>query len=249
MIDKLVLLCLLTLPTHLFASCQLVMGVEDFPPYFIPQDGGGWKGLEVELTEALFNEADCSVTYVNLPWKRSLHLLEYGGLDALASMSKTLSRAEFIHFIGPMRNETMSLIIRIDNPLKIKNFNDLKKLSKRIGMVSGEYYGYEFTKKFSTDASFASKFEAVDFSYSNVEKLKAGRISGYIGDQYFVSYRLQQEGMQNSFKLDDFVINQNVVYLGLSKKSVSAKNLAKLEAAYRRLRSRGALQKILAKYK
>jgi len=55
--------------------------------------------------------------------------------------------------------------------------------------------------------------------------------------------------MQNSFKLDDFVINQNVVYLGLSKKSVSAKNLAKLEAVYRRLRSRGALQKTLAKYK
>jgi len=246
---KLIFLCLSMLPTHLFASCQLLMGVEDFPPYFIQHKGGGWKGLEIELSEALFSEANCSVTYVNLPWKRSLHLLEYGGLDALASMSKTMSREEYIHFIGPMRNETMSLIIRIDNPLKIRSFNDLKKLSKRIGIVSGEYYGFEFTQKFTTDAVFSSKFEAVDFSYSNVEKLKAGRISGYIGDQYFVAYRLQQEGMQNSFKVDDFVINQSVVYLGLSKQSVSAKNLAKLQAAYRRLHSRGAFQKILAKYK
>jgi len=39
---------MIDIPTHLFASCQLVMGDEDFPLYFIPQDGG-WKSLEVEL--------------------------------------------------------------------------------------------------------------------------------------------------------------------------------------------------------
>lgn len=239
--------CSLLLSNHSHADCDLIMSVEHFPPYTIAKSGE-WGGLEIELAQALFYEADCNVKYVTIPWKRSLYLLEHGSLDVLPSMSKTKKRQEFTHFIGPMRTENVSLVTRIEDLTEIKNLEDIKKFPKRIGLGYAEFYGEEFASKIENDPNFAAKFEYTDFSTKNIKKLQRGRISGYLGDQYFVAYQLKQEGIRDLFKMHDYFINQDYVYLGFSKKSLSTTNIRNIQDAFQRLKDAGTFKKILAKY-
>jgi polar amino acid transport system substrate-binding protein len=223
------------------------MSVEHFPPFTIAK-AGEWSGLEIELSQALFQEANCNVKYVTIPWKRSLYLLEHGSLDVLPSMSMTKKRQAFTHFIGPMRTENVSLVVSAQDNTELKKLDDIKKFKKRIGLGYAEYYGEAFTHKIENDPSFAAKFEYTDFSTKNIKKLQRGRISGYLGDQYFVAYQLKQEGIRDLFKMHDYFINQDYVYLGFSKKSVSAENINNLEDAFRRLKDTGVFEQILAQY-
>ncbi len=238
-------LCLI--PLFSYAACNLSVRVTHYQPQYYQDSKGEWQGLAVDITRALFKQAKCDITFVDVPWKRALFLLQKGGLDLLLNMTITAPREKYTHFIGPMLDETQVLIVAKDSQFQIEKLDDIKLLTRRIGIDRGVFYGPEFEEKMNTDSSFSDKFEFADNS-SNLAKLSAGRVSGILGNKYTAAYRINNVFAKGRFKLHPFNINQTFVYLGFSKQSVSKSMLVRFQNAYDVISKNGVLLKVQQKY-
>ncbi len=223
--------------------------VTDFPPIYYQTKAGDWTGLGIETAKALFKEAGCRFYFENIPWARSLELMKSGELDMMMGLSITEERKKFIHFVGPQFDETVVLILHKDIVLDIQTLDDFKKLTGEIGRVRGNYRGEKFETKFITDTKFADKFETSFSEEINIRKMISGRIIGMMEVFYVASYRLKNDPRYKNFRIHPYRIYQNMVYFGFSKKSISKKLLMRLDNAYRKIKIRGTLQKILNRYR
>jgi len=234
-------------PIFSYGTCNLTVRVTNYPPLYYQDSREQWQGLAVDITRALFQQAECEITFVNLPWKRGLHLLEIGGLDLLLNMTITAPREKYAYFVGPMLDETQVLIVPKNSHLKINKLDDIKQLSKRIGIDRGGFYGSEFAYKMDTELSFSKKFEYAD-NRSNLAKLSAGRVLGILDDRYSATYRIENVLAKEQFKLHPFLFNQTFIYFGFSKKSVSKEMLARFQRAYDVVNQNRRLVNIQKKY-
>ena len=244
-LKKIFTVILLILSTFSYGECLLTVRVAEFKPQYYQDEQGRWQGIAVELTQALFKEANCDITFTKTPWNRAIHLLEYGGIDVVLNMSPTQERAKYTHFIGPMLDETQVMMVKKNSQYKITRLEDIKQLPKRIGIQRGVFYGAAMMHKLANDGQFQDKFE-YGSNESNLKKLQKGRILGVISNQYTAAYNIKQLNSPGAFKLHPFVFNRGEVYFGFSKKGVSSALRQRFEQALIRLQDKGALLRITA---
>ncbi|MCJ8297449.1 MAG: transporter substrate-binding domain-containing protein [Pseudomonadales bacterium] len=248
MLKYTLVLMLLALPAISLGHCQITYRVADFPPYMMQDTQDNWTGLDVELAKAVFDEAQCEVKYTLMPWKRGLHLLKHGGVDMISGLSFNRERDKYTYFIGPMRDESIGLIVDRDSQYQLTELEDLKSLPKRIGYLRGVYYGASFAEKYQSDTEFAGKFETADNEDTNWLKLQNRRLSAIATDKYNGIYKLRLQNIDDNYKVHKFLLNQDVVYFGFSRKAISQETINRLRAALQRLQKNGDLDRIKAKY-
>ena len=249
MIKRLSVLLLCWMTQQAFADCTLRVRVSDFQPQYYQDADGTWHGMSIEFAEVLLGEAGCTPIYLKRPWERSFELLKSGDLDLMLNLSITPEREQFLHFIGPQRDESIMLVVKRNTDYQIHSLDDLKKLPRGIGFESGSFYGDAFTAKFNSDPAFAAKFEAVPRAEQNIHKLRSNRISAFLGDAYSVTYRIRKDKLYQDAKLLPYPINQDWVYFGFSKQSVSAELLARLQRAFDQAQAEGRFERILQRYR
>jgi polar amino acid transport system substrate-binding protein len=230
-------------------TCVLKVRVTNIPPLYFQNKTGEWTGLTVDLAKVLLNEAGCKGNFEAIPWERSLKLMKIGKLDMMMNLSITEKRKEFIHFIGPQIYETVQLVLREEIDIDIQSLDDIKKVPGKIGYQSRTFYGKAFEEKLRTDPVFKSKFEILFSDQLNLRKLSMGRIVGTLGQNYggVSAKREFREG--NGYKIHPFIIHQNWVYFGFSKKSVSNEMLDRLEKAYKIAKTKGNFQRVIGRFK
>ncbi len=239
---------LLLVPSLSFAACSLSVGVSESKPQYYQDSHGNWHGLSVDLATALFKHANCKINFQLINWNRSLLLLEHGGVDVLLNMSITEQRKKFTHFIGPMLDEQMVLTIAKGETININNLDDIKAFPKRIGIARGAFYGQEFVRKMAADDQFARKFEYAS-NQQNFNKLQRNRVSGAIANKFYASYKIKTLLSPSKFEIHPYIFNDNYVYFGFSKKSVSNKLLGRFKQAYRELSVNKVFSEIISKYR
>lgn len=243
-----IVLCLFAFNT--FADCKVkVRVVKNYRPEYYQDEKGNWAGMAVELAQVLVNEAKCEPIYVNLPWKRALKSMQDGKVDLLLNLSITDERKEYMYFIGPQRDETSILVVKKDSDFKINSLEDLKKLPRDVALVRGTFYGKAFDDKFKNDPIFAKKMHFTNNTKQLVGMLDKGRVSAFIDDRYPIVYRIKTDESYKGFKIHPFHVNQDWVYFGLSKKSVSKELLVRLQTAYDQAKSKGKFEEVLDNYR
>lgn len=240
-------LLLLVISSHVYSECAIKLRVTHFPPYAI-KNNDHYSGMDIELANLLLAKANCAVIYENQPWKRALFLLKNGGLDLVTGMSVTEERKTYVNFIGPMRNEEMALIVPSQSNFVIDSLQALTSLDKPIGITRGLFYGKALTDKLQSNEQFAKKFDVSDSTHNNILKLLKDRLSGVIGDRYYLTQELRKHDKLTEFKVHPFNIHKDGVFFGFSKKSVSAENLDTILQAHQRLLQSGAYQTIIDQY-
>lgn len=233
------------------SACELSIRVPEdntYPPFFEQDENGKWGGLSIELVEALLQEAGCTPIYKALPFLRAIEYMKNGIIDMMLNMTITEKRQKFINFIGPQLDETVVLVVRNDSNFTITSLDDLKKLPTYIGVERGKVYGKAFEEKRTKDAFLRSRLETVSEINFNENKLKIGRISGFLGYGYNVFYRIKNDPFYKEFTTHPFVINQDWVYFGLSRQSVPPDLLQKLQDAYDRAKQKGVFEAIRKRY-
>ncbi len=230
--------------------CELTVRVPEkpYPPFFMKEKGANWSGLSIELADALLQEAGCKATYKPLPFKRALMYLKEGKTDMMLNLTATEERKAFIHFIGPQLDETVILVVRKDSDFSLTGLEDIKKLSKPVGIERGKVYGKAFEEKRATDEAFGKNLDIVNDMATNENKLDKNRLSGFLGYGYNVFYRFKTEPLYQNFTVHPLKINQDWVNFGFSKKSVSADMLQRLQEAYDRAKQKGLFEKIKQTY-
>ncbi len=232
-------------------SCEIRVRVPEdnsYAPFFVQDASGKWSGLSIELTEALLQEADCTPIYKAMPFARALYYLQQGKIDMMSLMTITEERKDFMHFVGPELDETVLLVTRKDAAYHIVSLNDLKKLPLAIGVERGKVYGKAFEKKRATDSGFRARLEEVKEVDSNEKKLALGRISGFLGYGYNVMFQVQTNPLYKDFAIHPFVIHQDWVYFGFSKKSMPPELLERMQKALERATKKGLFDAIRKRY-
>ncbi len=231
-------------------ACELIVRVTEgsYAPFFI-KENGRYSGLSIELTEALFKEAGCKAIYKPFPFKRSLAYIKHGEIHLMLNLTVTEEREAYTRFIGPQLDETVVLVIHKDSRFNIASLEDMKKLPKSIGVEIGKVYGKEFEDKRKHDIEFRSKIEIVTDVAFNVRKLQRNRLSGFLGYGYNVYYKIKKDPEYKNFVVHPYIVNQNWVHFGFSKKSVSEDMIKKLQEAYNRATRKGVFKKIKQQYR
>ncbi len=198
--------------------------------------------------EALLSEADCQPIFHPQPWKRALNLIKSGKMDAITNLSRTEERGTYMYFIGPMRDEVVSLIVPSDSNYEINSLDDLKKLPGPVGKVNGAYHGKLLQEKLENDPSFSSNIHPVTDSSQLAPMLKKGRMVAFMMNSDDFAYKLKTDPHFNGLKRHDFPISTSSLYFGFSKVSVSNELHSKLQQAYEAASSKGDFTKIIDRY-
>lgn len=238
---------LVVLPTRA-EECLLKSRVSDFPPQYYKSEFGEWHGMGVELTRVLVDESGCQVKFVEGPWFRSLLEMKSGDLDIMMNLSITEERKEFMHFIGPMRDETILLATKGEPNFEYRTLDDFLRLEKPVGILKGAYYGQAFQERFDADPAFKSQFSQIAKNELMMQMLNRGRLSGLLEDKYSLVWMKRNLRSSSEFKFHNVPVNQDWVYFGLSKKSVSDELLSRLRDAYQRANKKGEFKKIMSRY-
>jgi len=224
-------------------ACELKVSWEPWSPYQVKDASGKLTGLDIELADAIAAEAGCKISYVELPWTRQLALNESGEVDVTLGASKTPEREAFATFTDGYRSEVNSLFVKKGAGADIKTLADLGTTKLKIGIARGTSYGPEIdTMKAKFDGS-------ADNDEMNVKKTVAGRIDGFLVDQYTGFSLIKSLKASDKIVLHPVTISSGEVYLMVSKKTKIPDLNKKLNLALKKIKENGTQAKIIAKYK
>ncbi|WP_273429559.1 ABC transporter substrate-binding protein [Chitinibacter tainanensis] len=233
------------------AGCQkpLRMAVEQWPPYVYSDAQGKPRGVDIEILQAIFAEAGCSLQIgPELPRKRRQAMFIEGKIDLMLAASITPERQQFSWFTAPYRDESVSLFSKPEQAAQytqLEGFGSI--LQQRIALLAPNagWYGEDYKKHYFwlNEARLLSPFETFN---QGVRMLAAGRAPLLLGDTGAVHFEAGQQQI-SVYQLPLLVMSEPVHFM-LSKKSVSQADSEKLNAALLRLEKRGVLKKIRSQY-
>ena len=251
---KLIFIFMILVGTLLSASTKekITIRVGNFAPFYYKGNDGTWKGLDVELAEAVIKKAGFEVDYYELPWSRALGFLEKGEIDLVMNTSITEERGKKFNFIGPERYAQMGLIVKEENKsLDINDYDDLKivamKENKKFGIQVNVFYGSEFNDRLKDPEYFKYFAEAFNVD-NNMSLLENDRILGFFEDKISLVYMIKNKQEFKNCVLHNFdAFPKDPVYFAVSK-NMSEDKYNRLKEACEVLENDGTLEKIRKKY-
>lgn len=221
--------------------------VIEYPPATFMDESGKWTGIDVELARAVIEGAGLEPKFIPSVWSGALKRMKMGDLHFMMDLTITDERSEYMHWIGPERNETTVLVVKKkDINLPVRSLDDIpiiaKVRGKKIGILKGTRYSDEFNEKIKNQA-FSASFEMVATQDLNVRKLKAGRILGYFTGKKIIEYRIKHDPFYHGIARHSFVLDERAVYFGVSKK-VAPDVFTLLKESFDRLEVNGVLDEI-----
>ncbi len=236
------------LSTQSQAACSLSSSWEPWEPYQY-QDKETLTGLDVELVQAIFKQADCKISYKKRPWARALKEIESGATDFVSGASLNEERQQYANFSTPYRDETMVLMVRKGEVGKysLEKLSDIVKADFKLGIVRDFFYGDEHQKSME-DEAYSKKVSIVNSDTANLKKLLAGRVDGILIDRYTGPFLAKQEGAGNKIELHPLKVSSSDIFLMFSKKSVPSETIEKVNTALEAIKQNGTYQAILNRY-
>lgn len=236
--------------THSFAECSrpLKVGWEHWPPYQYVDKDRELIGLDVELLLAVAEEANCTIHFFELPWKRHLRQIEHGDIDLAMGASYDAARAEYAYFSEPIRKERVSLITLKENAEKhqISSLADIRDKNLNLGVTLGYYYGEEF-KSLMLEPDFKARVDELHTDQLNFIKLFRDRLDAMLVDPVSIPDQLAnlQESKAVAVLFDVYSAD---VHLMFSKSSLDQKTVEHFNKALGRVKASGTYDKIMDRY-
>ncbi len=237
---KIILLALILLSVVLLQSKTYKIVWEEYPPYEY-EENKVIKGLDIEILRSIEKAENVKFEFVQVPWERALRMTQTGEADGIISLFKTEERQAFLHY----PNEGLAFeknVIFAKNTYKgdIKTVGDLK--GKTIGITSGYSYGKTFD-----DASGFTKDPSTD-QETMFKKFVNNRYEIVISNELVGHYMLKSLNAKD-YKVLSYVADDQLLYIGISKKSANSKELLDLlNRGLGNLKKSGELAKIRARY-
>ena len=129
-------------------ACRMTMALEQWPPYLYRDAQGSYTGLDLELLQAIFKEAHCTlVTLPELPTARRQLLFQTGGLDLMLAASETPERQSYARFSISYRDEAVGVFGKAGTPAAqrhVGSFGQLARgkatlLAPKVGWYGAQY--------------------------------------------------------------------------------------------------------------
>jgi polar amino acid transport system substrate-binding protein len=230
-------------------GCKLSMALEQWPPYLYQQPGGAPAGLDMELAQAIVQEAGCALQLLpELPTARRQVLFEQGGIDLMLAASITPARRGYARFSIPYRHESVGLFTRtslLPRYQQVGSLDALLPLKLRLLAPKVGWYGASYARLQPTLAAVGQLSTFINFQ-QGLRMLDAGRADLIIGDRAALRHEAREQGIAISAL--PLVVLRAPVHLMLNKRSTSQADLDRINAAIGRLERQGVLNQIRGRY-
>ncbi len=228
------------------AACTLRLPLINIP---LPQPGAERKGMDLELVDAIMNEAKCTLVFSDgvSRLRRDL-LFSQGQVDLMLAASNTPERQAIARFSAPYRMEVVRLFATPDNLPRydgIKSFDDIVRLGERLLVPSGGWYGPDFA---GAEPKLQARGQLTTYKSfdQGLKMLVAGRGGLIMGDFLGLNKSATTTGV--AIAPLALVVLRAPVHLMLNRATISEAELQRINAAIGRLEARGALKAIRHKY-
>jgi polar amino acid transport system substrate-binding protein len=227
----------------------LSVGWELWYPYQYHNSQQQLTGLDLDIFNAVMSQANLSVTFTELPWKRHLQYIKTGEMDLAMGASYTPERGSYAYFTKPYRKETVKLYVKKGqlNKIKLKSLDDLINSPYMIGVEGGYYYGKKYQELLKHPKFHAQLNEVIDIE-ENVQLLLKGHIDGFLVDPVTMKAFVNKYKMQGEFEQHSITIYSDDIYIMVSKKLKDKTLVNKLNNAITVLKENGKLSEIIANW-
>lgn len=221
----------------------------EWAPYNYVDGNGRYTGMDVELSRAIMQEAGCTLVELGrMPPSRNTYMFETGKADLMAGASRTPERERQAFFSLPYRTETVRLFASaavLQRYPSLRTFADVVRerltiLAPRIGWYGAEYHGQLAQLK---AGNRLSQFNEMP---DGINMMAAGRAELILGDQASVSHAAARRGLK--LVALPFALVDAPVHMMFNRKTMSASDLRRVDAAIERLRRKGVLERIRRSY-
>ncbi|NVJ50362.1 MAG: amino acid ABC transporter substrate-binding protein [Gammaproteobacteria bacterium] len=229
-------------------DCQLTMGWDPWEPYMYLTPGNEVSGLDIELIQALAEESNCQLSFVQDHWMSLLQKLEVGEVDLVAGASITEKRKSYAMFSEPYRSENFVLYVRAGEKAKFaESFSDIVASGKRIGVTTDYIYG-EQVSSLQDKPEFSASFVYSAVGEANYYNLLQHNVDVIIEDPFVGAYNIKRKGIEEQIDKLDIRLHSGDVHLMFSIKSVDHTTVTRFNEALKSLKKKGTYKQILQRY-
>lgn len=228
-------------------ACKLKVGWESWQPYQMKNDKGELVGIDIDIAKMVAEKSGCQVEFQDKPWARQLKELETGELDVVLAASKTPEREKFASYGFGYRNETVAFFVKAGEAknIKVSKVADFKALSGKVGIMQDNSYSDEMDALIKANKDV---FESANNESTNPKKLAAGRLIGFLADEFAGAYVIKSEKLTGQVEKHPFNVSSGPVYFIFSKAAAKSGNAEKWNKAASELKSSGKIDAILKQY-
>ncbi|MCP3900386.1 MAG: amino acid ABC transporter substrate-binding protein [Desulfobacteraceae bacterium] len=218
----------------------LIIVTDPYEP-FVFSPGAKLKGLDYEVTVAVFQQLNIPIEIQFYPWKRCLIMMQDQEADTLIDLVMTDERRAYLFFPEePLSDSSLTIFYHKNHPLKIDTLDDLK--SYRFGAQSGSEYPPEL-------AEVLVKRYDVKLMEQNFQKLVADRIDLMVENRIVGQYLANKMGLSDQIGVLELPKPfPTRYYLGFSKKKGHDRLAEQFSQALVKFKQTQAYHDILVKY-
>lgn len=226
-------------------SCDLVVGYDESTPFHFTSTQGLVIGSDADILKEATLQSGCKLTFVEMPWTRTLLGVERGTVDVAIGAKFTKERAKFAHYSIPYKVIQHWLYTIADRHDEISSLSDLFLGGKKLGVVRGWGYPPEIAKQINDEKNKQNVVDVNTFEQLP-RMLEHGRIEGMIATPETLKEHV--EGLKST---KQFVVRaryQELLHFLFSKKSVPEGVVQSVNNELERLSRRGRLETIIESY-
>jgi arginine/lysine/histidine/glutamine transport system substrate-binding and permease protein len=174
------------------AQGVLRVGTEPaFPPFEMQApDGKGFTGFDIDLFNAIGEEAGLEIQFQSIPFDGLIPALQSQTIDAaISGMTITAERGQTVDFARPYFQSGLAIAVTKENKGEIKSFADLE--NKKVAVAIG-----------TTGAQEAAKIPGVElFTFDNsalaLQELSNGKVDAVVNDSPVTLYAIKVGNLNN----------------------------------------------------
>ena len=205
------------------------VGYDNWPPYhyYEADSPAEVRGYAAEVLVAVLASMECKVSFVELPWKRVLHEMQYGDIDMAMEANINDERTRYAWFSDSYNPGRTLLWVRKGSAYPEPDLASWLARGYTLGITKEYFYGDEVMPLLKRHAKQVSAVS----DKQNFEKLARGRIDGFLGDMLATPNGLDKEGMGGQFSSHPMVVYESPSFFMLGKRSFSPEFLQQFNRA------------------
>ncbi|WP_409304820.1 transporter substrate-binding domain-containing protein [Peribacillus sp. SCS-155] len=216
------------------------VGVDTTYPPFEFEEGGDYKGIDIELINAIAKDQGFKIELSPMDFGGIIPAMQSGELDvAIAGMSITDERKKVVDFSTPYFDAGLTLVVNKDNS-DIQSVDDLK--GKTVAVKKGTTGA-----KYATDNASKAGFKVVQFNDSPAmfQEVSNGNADVLIEDYPVIAYAIAQKDL--GLKIVGERLNGDQYGIAVLK-GENQDLLKKINNGLKKLKENGKYDEIVKKY-
>jgi polar amino acid transport system substrate-binding protein len=232
------------------ADCRLTMGWDPWPPFHYEDVGGELAGFDIALLRAMAADAGCELQFERDSWGALLVKLRDGRLDLLTGATSTKERRGYALFSAPIRREEFALYVRAGevSAWPAAEPRELMEQGFRLGVIDAYVYD-DVIEGILVAPDYAEQVVYAHFGEALGGMLLDGEIDGFVENVYAAASIIRRLGLSETITRHPLRLGEGTdVHIMYSKASVTAEQVAQLDAALLKLKSSGGYEALRVQY-